>query len=446
MTTPLDSQPITSEGHHAEDLGFRRAALAMFAAGLATFALLYLPQPLLPTLSRSFRVSPAASTLSLSISSAALALSFLPAGLLADCIGRTRVMAASVLTASALGVACAAAPSFVVLLVMRGLTGVALAGLPAVAMAYLTEEIHAGSLGRSMGLYIAGNAFGGMLGRLLAGGLAQIGGWRLAMAAVGMLSVGCAAAFARLIPPSVNFVARPPAISALARRLRENLADPGLLRLYCEGGLLMGAFVVVYNALSFRLEAAPYHLSQLAVAAVFLVYPVGSLSSGWAGRFADQIGRRAVLPVAIAVAGCGLALMGARSLPFVIGGVAALTAGFFASHSVASSWIGRRARGSPAQASALYLMAYHLGSAIAGPAGGAAWSNGGWSTVMIVAGSLLTTALLISFRLRHTPPLVPAAPSVAVQPRTGLGGRLGHPAAFPVSAERRTVKSGPGRT
>jgi YNFM family putative membrane transporter len=280
MTTPLDSEPLRSEGHRASDVGFSRAARAMFAAGLATFALLYVPQPLLPILSRSFRVSPAASTLSLSISSAALALSVLPAGLLADCIGRTQVMAASVLTASALGLARAAAPSFVVLLVMRGLTGVALAGLPAVAMAYLSEEIHADSLGRSMGLYIAGNAFGGMLGRLLAGALAEVGGWRLAMAAVGMLSVSCALAFVRLIPPSVNFVARPPVISALSRRLRENLRDPGLRRLYCEGALLMSAFVVVYNALSFRLQAAPYRLSQLAVAAGSSHMPIRSRDLG----------------------------------------------------------------------------------------------------------------------------------------------------------------------
>jgi YNFM family putative membrane transporter len=314
-------------------------------------------------------------------------------------------MIGSVLTASALGIACAGAQSFAALLVLRALTGVALAGLPAVGMAYLSEEIHAGSLGHAMGLYVAGNAIGGMLGRLLAGALADVGGWRLATAGVGVLSVICAVVFVRLIPPSRKFVARPAAVRMLARRIRQNLTEPGLLRLYAEGALLMGAFVAVYNALSFRLLAAPYHLSQIALASIFLVYPIGSLSSRWAGRLADTIGRRAVLPTAIALAGCGLILTAAPSLPLIIAGAAIFTAGFFASHSVASSWIGRRARHSPAQASALYLLAYYAGSSIASPAGGAAWSHGGWSTVTILAGALLTAALLLSLRLRSTPPL-----------------------------------------
>jgi len=130
----------------------------------------------------------------------------------------------------------------------------------------------------------------------------------------------------------------------------------------------MGAFVAVYNALSFRLVAAPYHLlSQVALAAVFLVYAIGSLSSRYAGLLADRIGRRAVLPAAIALAARGLALTNVSSLPLIIAGIAILTAGFFAGHSVASSWIGRCAHKSPAQASALYLLAYYIGSSIAGP-------------------------------------------------------------------------------
>jgi YNFM family putative membrane transporter len=54
------------------------------------------------------------------------------------------------------------------LLVLRALLGVALGGMPAVAMAYLGEEIEPASLGLSMGMYIGGSAFGGMAGRVLA--------------------------------------------------------------------------------------------------------------------------------------------------------------------------------------------------------------------------------------------------------------------------------------
>jgi YNFM family putative membrane transporter len=172
----------------------------------------------------------------------------------------------------------------------------------------------------------------------------------------------------------------------------------------------MGAFVAVYNALSFRLVAAPYHLSQVALAAVFLVYAIGSLSSRYAGLLADRIGRRAVLPAAIALAAGGLALTNVSSLPLIIAGIAILTAGFFAGHSVASSWIGRCAHKSPAQASALYLLAYYIGSSIAGPGQRSRLDPRRVEHRHDLVGALLAAALLLSLRLRTTPPL--ATPAV----------------------------------
>jgi YNFM family putative membrane transporter len=401
-----------SPRHRAGEPGFRRAAVALFAAGLATFALLFSPQALLPLLSERFAVSPAAAALVLAVTTAALGLSLVPAGWVADTFGRTRVMAWSLLLSALLGLACAAAPSFELLLVLRALQGVALAGLPAVAMAYLAEEIHGSSLGLSIGLYIGGNAIGGMLGRLLSGVFADAGGWRLALAAVGGLALLCALTSIKLLPASVHFHPRPFQPGRLVRGMRVHLTEPGLLRLDAVGALLMATFAAVYNGLTFRLEEAPYGLSHAAVAAIFLVYPIGSFSSAWAGRLADRVGRRPVLPLAIALAGVGLALTGAHSLPLIVLGVATLTAGFFAGHSVASSWVGRRGSsgtGSAAQASALYLFAYYFGSSAGGIAAGAAWSGGHWTAVMTVGGVLLTGALLLSLRLRRTPPL--AAPS-----------------------------------
>lgn len=404
----MQTTDATPARHRSGEPGFRRAAIALFAAGVATFALLYSPQALLPLMSEQFEVSPAAASLSLAVSTATLGLTLLFAGWVADAWGRTRVMTWSLLVAAGLGLAASMAPSFPVLLLLRALEGIALAGLPAVAMAYLAEEIHGHSLGLSIGLYIGGNAIGGMSGRLISGFLADIGGWRLAVAGVGVLGLVCALAFMRLLPPSVHFVARPFEPRRLLRGMRPHLTEPGLLRLDAVGALLMGAFVAVYNGLSFRLEAAPYGLGEAAVAAIFLVYPIGSFSSAWAGRLADRVGRRPVLPAAIVLAGAGLALTGAHSLPLIVLGVATLTAGFFAGHSVASSWVGRRSGGlgSAAQASALYLLAYYGGSSLGGIAAGAAWSGGHWAAVMIVAGTLLAGALLLSLRLRRTPPLV----------------------------------------
>jgi YNFM family putative membrane transporter len=397
--------------HRSGQPGFRRIAVAMFAAGIATFTLLYLTQPLLPLISERFGVSAATSSLTLAVTTAALALALLPAAWLADRWGRTTVMSASLCASAVLALLAALAPSFGVLLALRALQGVAIAGLPAVAMTYLAEEVHPTSLGASIGLYIGGNAIGGMAGRLAAGALADVGGWRLSLAGVGAFSLLCALLFIRLIPASAN-VPRGPARS-LGARLLIHLRDDGQRRLDLIAALLMGTFVAVYNALGFRLAAAPYDLGQAAIAAVFLVYPIGSLSSAWAGRLADRVGRRSVLPCGVLLAAAGVAITALQPLALVVLGIALFTAGFFAAHSVASSWVGRRAHRAPAQASALYLLSFYVGSSVAGPLGGAAWSAGRWPEVMALALGLLALALVVSLRLRGTPPLAPPLQTAA---------------------------------
>ncbi|MDX6340922.1 MAG: transporter, family, putative rane transport protein [Trebonia sp.] len=379
----------------------RRVRLALFAAGLATFALLYVPQPLLPLLSRAFGASPAAASLAMSAGTFALAIAIIPVSSLSEILGRRAVMTVSVLAAAVLGLIVPLSPSLPVLIGIRVLQGFALAGVPATAMAYLAEEVEKADLGRAMGLYIAGNAIGGLSGRIIAGVLAEHGGWRVATAGVSALALACAVAFAVLLPRSSFFTPSPPRLRVLRATLARNLADTGLLRLYLIGFALMGAFVTVYNYLTFRLSGAPFDLSTSVIGGLFTVYLAGTWSSTLAGRLADRAGRYVVLAVSVAVAIAGVALTLPSSLACVVAGLVVLTAGFFAAHSVASGWVGGRAAVAPAQASALYLCLYYIGSSVAGSAGGIFYSRGGWPATVAFAVVLLAVALASAVSLRR---------------------------------------------
>jgi YNFM family putative membrane transporter len=392
-----------TDGLRYGDPGMRRVRLGLFAAGLATFALLYTPQPLLPLLSRAFHASPAASSLAMSAGTFALAVAVIPMSSLSEVRGRREVMTVSVIAAAVLGLIAPLSPSLPVLIGVRVLEGFALAGMPATAMAYLAEEVDAGDLGKAMGLYIAGNAVGGLGGRVIAGVLAEHGGWRVATAGVSALALGCAVAFAVLLPKSRFFNPSAPRFRVLLATLARNLADPGLLRLYLIGFALMGAFVTVYNYLTFRLSGAPFDLSTSVIGALFTVYLAGTWSSAMAGRLADRAGRRTVLAAGVAVAIAGVALTLPTSLACIVAGLIVLTAGFFAAHSVASGWVSGRARVAPAQASALYLCLYYIGSSVAGSAGGLFYAHGGWPPTAAFAAALLAIALASAVSLRTTP-------------------------------------------
>lgn len=373
----------------------------MVAAGLAVFAALYVPQPLLPLLAEELDVSAGRAALSVSVATFGLAGGLLPAAWLSDAVGRAVVMTTSLWLAAVLGLAVAAAPSWPVLLVLRGLQGLVLAGLPAAVMAYLREELHPCGHARAVGLYVAGTAVGGMSGRLLSGVLADLAGWRAAFVGVAALGVLAAAACTWLLPRATGFRPEPWRPAAALRGAGAALRDPVQLRLYGIAVTLMGAFVAFYNALGFRLQADPYGLSVSAVGAVYLAYAAGSAGSATVGAAADRWGRRPLMPVAIAVTAAGAALSAASPLAGVVAGTVVLTFGFFAAHGLASGWVADRAHvtgAATATASALYSVAYYVGATVPGALGPVAYSAGGWQRVLLLVGGLLAVAGVLALR------------------------------------------------
>ena len=382
---------------------FRRASSALFLAGFVTFDVLYCTQPLLPQFSSEFHQSPATASLALSLTTATIGIAMLVAGTVSGVLGRKQVMTVSMVLSALLVILTALSPSFGALLVLRAIQGVTLAGIPAVAMAYLTEEVRRDSLGMAMGLYISGNTIGGMSGRLLTGTVTSFANWRVAMVLIGVLSLIASVAFWRTLPASRHFHARPAEPRYLASQLVYNLRDPGLRHLFAMGALLMGSFVTLFNYLGYRLMSAPYGLSQFTTSLVFLAYFAGTFSSAWMGMLSARFGRRPVMIAGVLIMACGLSLTMFASLPVLIGGVILFTFGFFGSHSIASSWVGSRAPGDSAQAAALYLLFYYLGSSTCGFGGGIAWARFAWPGVAAFIGTMLLAGIVVAVRLAHIP-------------------------------------------
>nr|WP_260959517.1 MFS transporter [Pseudomonas citri] len=382
---------------------FMRTVLALFCGGFATFALLYCVQPMMPLLSREFSVNAAQSSLILSVATCLLAVGLLITGPISDRIGRKPVMVAALFAAALCTIASAMMPTWQGVLVLRALVGLSLSGLAAVAMTYLSEEIHPKHIGLAMGLYIAGNAIGGMCGRLITGVLIDFVSWHTALLVIGGLALIAAAVFWRILPESRNFRPRSLHPRSLLDGFTQHFRDAGLPLLFLEAFVLMGAFVTLFNYIGYRLLAAPYHLDQAFVGLLSVVYLSGIYSSAKIGALADKLGRRKMLWATIALMLAGLALTMVTPLPLVILGMLVFTFGFFGAHSVASSWIGRRALKAKGQASSLYLFSYYAGSSVAGTAGGMAWHLGGWNGVGLFIGGLLMVALLVAVKLAKLP-------------------------------------------
>src|ERR1700712_625268 len=380
-------------GHARGSAAYGPLLAALFCAGGATFAQLSSPQAVLPLISSDLGVGAANAALLVSASTVGLAIGVIPWSALADRIGRVKSISISVTVATVVGLVVPFAPTFELLLVGRFIEGLMVGGVPAIAVAYLTEEVNSVHAARAAGTFVAGTTIGGLLGRLVASPVAEFAGWRGGMFTVAVLC-GCAAvAFVKLAPAPRGFVPRRGAgpEGTLAHRLGANLRSRRQLALFAQGFLLMGGFVALYNFMGFRLTGAPFFLPSFLVSLVFLAYLAGTWASSRAGAEASRFGRKRVLLVSIAIMVTGVAITLSDNVFVVLGGLVVATAGFFGAHSIASGWTGQSAPVGKAQASSLYNLFYYGGSSVIGWFGGVAFDQYGWTAV---AATILVLAIV----------------------------------------------------
>ncbi len=385
-------------GHARGSAAYRRLLAALLCAGIATFAQLYSPQGVLPQVAADLGTTADRAALTVSAATLGLALAVVPWSFVGDRVGRLRAMVVAVVAATVLGLVSAWAPTFEAVLALRLLEGAALGGVPALAMAYLNEEVDARAASVAAGWFVGGTTVGGLLGRVVATPVADVTSWRVGMTTVSALAALAAVAFVLLAPRERRFVpVRGAGVLAQTGRVLVNLRDRPLLGLYLTAFLLMGGFVAVYNYLGFRLTAEPYLLPGWAVGLVFLAYLAGTVSAPRAGELAQRHGRYAVLVAGVLVMAVGLLMTLARPLWLVLPGLLVLTAGFFAAHSVASGWAGARAVTARSQSTGLYNLAYYGGSSVLGWAGGLAFEAVGWGGVV----GFVAVVVLATLAVQH---------------------------------------------
>ena len=390
-TSSIFIQPGTSR--------FIQVTIALFSAGLATFALLYCVQPILPILSQEFNISPAVSSISLSISTGLMALGLLITGPISDAVGRKSVMVVGLLLAALCTIISASITSWYSILFMRSLIGLSLSGVAAVGMTYLTEEIHPKMISFSMGLYISGNSIGGMTGRLLSGLLTNYFNWRISFIIVGFFALIAALIFWKILPTSQNFHPTTLSLNNWIKGVKLHCSDQGLPLLFIEGFLLMGSFVTLFNYIGYRLLGYPWYLSHEIVNFISIIYLVGLWSSLRVGILTNRFSQGLIIFSSTLIMLISLIFIYFNSIWLILIGIALFTASFFAAHSVASCWIGQRANYAKAQASSLYLCSYYMGSSIAGTVGGVFWYNYKWTGITIFISLLLIISLIISLKL-----------------------------------------------
>ncbi|NDK30927.1 MFS transporter [Nesterenkonia haasae] len=387
---------MSSEGLQPGSPPYRRLLVALFFVGVATFAQLYSPQGLLPLIAEDQEVSADQAALMVSMATLGLALGVIPWSYIGDAYGRKKAMVWAVTLACVFSVLTVIMPTFALALTMRFVEGVMLGGVPALAVAYLSEEVSPRVAAVAAGTYISGTTAGGLSGRLLAAPVGEQLGWKPGMLTVTGLAVACVAVFVLTAPRARNFTPRRSNPRQAAGQLVGNMRSPGLRVIYLQGFLTMGGFVAMYNFMAFHLAEPPFGLPVGVISLIFLAYVAGTFSSPRAGALAARVGRKPVLIGGNVLMLSGVVLTLVPNVWVLIVGMVVMTSGFFASHAVASGWSGALAVAGRSQSASLYNVGYYGGSSLFGYVGGIFLAAAGWAgTVgMVIALTVLATVLV----------------------------------------------------
>lgn len=375
---------------------FRTIRNCMLISGLSVFAQLYLFQPMLSELSNNFGISLATSSLSVSISTIGMATGLFLFAFKADAVAREKLMGMALILSALLTIASSFTSNFTLLLFLNFLKGIALSGVSAVALAYLSDEIEPGKIGLAISLYLSGNTIGGMSGRVAGSLLAGWGGWQQAALVIGGASLILGFLFRWKIPASSRISRENPSIKEKAGQMRDFLGKRLFIGMYLIAALAMGVFVSVYNYISVQLESPRYGLPHPVVAMIFVMYLTGVAGSIIVGSLSDKHKPEQLLRYSLILLGIGLSMLLIPQLWALILGLGILTFAFFSTHTVASRIVSVNASRSKSSATSIYWLFYYAGSSVVGSLTGIILTQFGWDVFVETLLALTTASFLIS--------------------------------------------------
>jgi len=372
----------------------------LFLAGGAAFIGLYATQPLLPEFRQIFGASELMVSLTVSAPILAVALAAPFLGLLADAVGRRRVIVIAMLGLAIATALTATAANLSHLILWRFLQGLFVPGILASSMAYISEESPGRYVGATMSIYLTGGIVGGFTGRFAAGLISHHWGWRVPFVVLGAVTLAVAPAIWRLLPRPIKFVRQNSAAASL-RSITMHLRNSQLLATYAVGFSVLFCMVAAFTYVNFYLADKPFYLGPAALGMIFAVYLVGAAVTPVAGTILDRIGYRLALIGAAGIVAIGMLLTLAQYVPLIISGLAIAASGVFICQAAASSNVGKAASSARSSAAGLYVALYYVGGCAGSVLPGLFWKQTGWSgCVAIIVCMQMLTALIAYYLWR----------------------------------------------
>lgn len=282
--------------------------------------------------------------------------------------------------------------------------GLAVVGVFAVVVqttvAYASALSAPSERGRNLGIVTSGVVIGILGGRILAGFLADLWGWRAIYVVLAALAAALALLVRIRLPADVY-----PGVARYGDLLR-SLSGMFLHPVFLSRGLiaffLFASFGAVWSGMALALSGSPWHLSETQIGLFGFAGLAGALGAGRAGRWGDAGHANRVTGIALVILLASWVAIGQLtwSLVWLVLGVIVLDFAVQAVH-VSNQHILTTVYAHRASTTiGAYMVFYSLGSALGAAATTALYDAAGWVGSALL-GAAFSAGGLVTFALRE---------------------------------------------
>jgi len=381
-------------------MAFDTRSLAVATCGFCAFINLYTPQALLPELSQAFGVGADEISWLMTAGTGAIALTAPFTGVLADVVGRKRLITAAMFAVVAPTLIMTMVDSVPAFAFWRFVQGMLLPPIFTVVVAYIGDEWPAADVPRVAGIYISGTSIGGFCGRFIPGVLADLIGWRMAFSVIALLTLATAIIAGLLLPHERQFVRSGGLANSLAQMI-QHLRNPQLVATYAIGFGVLFNFIATFTYVSFHLAEAPYFFSPTLLGALFVTYLASSPIVPWVGRAITLFGRRPFVLGVIALWILGVFLLLAPPVSVIMIGLTLCAVCGMVCQAVSTGYVTMTAKEGRSSAVGLYATSYYVGGSAGAFLGGLAWTFSGWGgcvAVIVIMQVIIAAIVAIMWR------------------------------------------------
>jgi predicted MFS family arabinose efflux permease len=366
--------------------------LFAFATGQAV-ASNYYAQPLLATIREQFHLSTGLAGLVVTVSQVGYALGlifFLPLG---DLLERRRLIT-TMAAVNALGLAAAAlAPSVWLFLAAVAVVGVS-STMAQILVPFAAGLAAEGERGRVVGTVMSGLLLGILLGRTVAGLVAQVAGWRsvywLAAAAMIVMTL----ILRRELPTwrERSSLSYPRLLASVLSLARE---EPVLRHRAVFGLLSFASFTILWTVLAFLLAGPAYGYGEGVIGLFGLAGAAGAATAMITGRFTDRgwANGLTILAALLMAAAYALLWLGATGLVLLLLGIVVLDVGCQAMQITNQSEIYRLRPEARSRINAFYMTCCFVGAAGGSAASAFTFARFGWAGSCVLGAGIGLVAL-----------------------------------------------------